>query len=287
MDNRSRGEKIFNVFNIILLTLLAIVCLYPFWYVFVASLSDYGQFKLTTFMWRPVGFTWAAYARVLNEEMIWTGFLNTIIMMLLRVGGAMLFTICSAYVVSRRKAMLVPVFMMMIIIPMNFNPGIIPVFQNVVSLGINNTMWALVLPQMINAFNTIILRNAFEAVPVDLEEAASIDGATQIKILFMVMLPLVIPTLMVVLLYYAVEVWNMWFDAMLYIKDKGLYPLQLVLKQILIEADEAATGGSDATVMSETVQYAVMVVATIPILLVYPFLQKYFVKGMTVGAVKG
>lgn len=287
MDNRSKGEKIFNVFNIFLLTCLAIVCLYPFWYVFVASLSDYGQFKLTTFMWRPVGLNFAAYARVLKEDMIWTGFLNTIIMMVLRVGGAMLFTICSAYVVSRKKAMLVPIFMMIIIIPMNFNPGIIPLFQNVVSLGLNNTMWALVLPQMINAFNTIVLRNAFEAVPVDLEEAAQIDGASQIKILFKVMLPLVVPTLMVVLLYYAVEVWNMWFDAMLYIKDKGLYPLQLVLKQILIEADESATGGSDATVMSETVQYAVMIVATVPILLVYPFLQKYFVKGMTVGAVKG
>lgn len=287
MDNRTRGQKIFNVFNIILLTLLAFVCLYPFWYVLVASLSDYGQFKLTTFMWRPTGLNFAAYVRVLNEDMIWTGFINTIILMILRVGGAMLFTICSAYVVSRKKAMLTPILMMIIIIPMFFNPGIIPNFQNVVSLGLNNTMWAMVLPQMINAFNTIILRNAYEAIPVDLEEAASIDGASQVKTLFMVMLPLVIPNLMVVLLYYAVEVWNMWFDAMLYIKDKGLFPLQLVLKQILVEAEEAATGGSDSTVMSETVQYAVMVVATVPILVLYPFLQKYFVAGMTVGAVKG
>lgn len=287
MDNRSRGEKIFNVFNIILLTMLAIVTLYPFWYILVASFSDYGQFKMTTFLWRPVGFTTAAYARVMRDEMIWTGFLNSIILMLLRVGGAMLFTICSAYVVSRKRAMLTPIFMMIIIIPMFFNPGIIPNFQNVVSLGLNNTFMAMVLPQMINAFNTIILRNAYEAIPIDLEEAASIDGASQIKTLFMVMLPLVIPSLMVVLLYYAVEVWNMWFDAMLYIKDKGLFPLQLVLKQILVDAEQAATGGSDATVMSETVQYAVMIVSTVPILVLYPFLQKYFVTGMTVGAVKG
>ncbi len=287
MDNRSRAEKVFNVFNIFMLVCLAIVTLYPFWYILVASFSDYGQFKLQTFMWRPVGFNWNAYTRVMNEDLIWSGFGVTIIMMLLRVGGAMLFTIISAYVVSRKRALLTPIFMIMIIIPMNFNPGIIPNFQNVVSLGLNNKIWALVLPQMLNAFNTIILRNAFEAVPIDLEEAASIDGATQMKILFMVMLPLVIPSLMVVLLYYAVEVWNMWFDAMLYIKDKGLYPLQLVLKQILIEADMAAQSGTDTQVMAETVQYAVMITATVPILLVYPFIQKYFVAGMTIGAVKG
>lgn len=287
MDNRSKAEKVFNVFNIFLLICLAIVTLYPFWYVFVASLSDYGQFKMTTFMWRPVGFNLDAYARVMKEDQIWNGFLVTIIMMLLRVGGAMLLTTISAYVVSRKRAMLTPIFMIMIIIPMNFNPGLIPNFQNVVSLGLNNTIWALVLPTMLNAFNTIILRNAFEAVPIDLEEAASIDGATQTKILFMVMLPLVIPSLMVVLLYYSVEVWNMWFEAMLYIKDKGLYPLQLVLKQILIEADLNTQAGTDATVMSETVQYAVMIVATVPILCVYPFIQKYFVTGMTIGAVKG
>ncbi len=287
MDNRTRGQKIFNVFNIILLCGLAIVTLYPFYYVVVASLSEYTQFKSTSVLLYPMGLNFAAYTRVLNEDLIWSGFLNTVILMILRVGGAMLFTICSAYVISRKKAMLTPVLMMVIIIPMFFNPGIIPNFQNVVSLGLNNTMWAMVLPQMINAFNTIILRNAYEAIPIDLEEAASIDGASQVKTLFMVMLPLVIPNLMVVLLYYAVEVWNMWFDAMLYVKDKGLFPLQLVLKQILVEAEEAATGGSDTTVMSETVQYAVMVVATVPILILYPFLQKYFVAGMTVGAVKG
>ena len=287
MDNRSKAEKVFNVFNIFLLVCLAIVTLYPFWYIFVASLSDYGQFKMATFMWRPVGFNLDAYARVMKEDQIWNGFGVTLTMMALRVGGAMLFTIISAYVVSRKRALLTPIFMLMIIIPMNFNPGLIPNFQNVVSLGLNNTIWALVIPQMINAFNTIILRNAFEAVPIDLEEAASMDGATQIKILFMVMLPLVIPSLMVVLLYYSVEVWNMWFDAMLYIKNKSLYPLQLVLKQILIEADMAAQAGNDTQVMAETVQYAVMIVATVPILLVYPFIQKYFVTGMTIGAVKG
>lgn len=287
MNKRSKGEKIFSVFNVFLLLVLALVTLYPFYYVVVASLSDYTAFKQTSFMWRPVGLTISAYARVMNESAIWRGFLNTIILMVCRVGGAMLFTILSAYVVSRRRALLTPVLMMIIIIPMMFNPGIIPNFQNVVSLGLNNTMLALILPQMINAFNTIILRNAFEAVPIDLEEAAQIDGAGQLKILFMVMLPLVIPNLMVVLLYYAVEVWNMWFDAMLYIKNKSLYPLQLVLKEILTESEQAGESGSDAQTMAETVQYAVMVVATVPILVLYPYLQKYFVSGMTVGAVKG
>ena len=149
------------------------------------------------------------------------------------------------------------------------------------------------LPSVINTFNMIIMRNAFEAVPQDIEEAASIDGAGRVQCLFAVMLPLVVPTLMVILLYYAVEVWNTWFDAMLYIRKKSLYPLQLVLREILINnnttgmSGAAQSGGGDAETMAETVQYAVMMVATVPILVVYPFLQKYFVSGVMVGAVKG
>ena len=214
-------------------------------------------------------------------------------LILTRVTLAMLLTIVGAYVLSRKRTVWSPLFMFVIVVTMFFSGGMIPTYLNVRMLGLDNTFGALVLPSVINTFNMIIMRNAFETVPQDIEEAASIDGAGRVQCLFAVMLPLVVPTLMVILLYYAVEVWNTWFDAMLYIRKKSLYPLQLVLREILINNNTTGmsgavqSGSGDAETMAETVQYAVMMVATVPILVVYPFLQKYFVSGVMVGAVKG
>lgn len=271
--------------------LLAFVTMYPFYYVAVASFSNASDFMMFRgFLYKPLGFNTAAYKYVLHNPRILRGFVNTIILIITRVTLAMLLTIIGAYVLSRKKAMLAPIMMFIIVVTMFFNGGMIPTYLNVRSLGLDNKFGALVLPSLINTFNMIIMRNAFEAVPPDIEEAASIDGAGRVQSLFAVMLPLVIPTVMVIFLYYAVEVWNTWFDAMLYIRKKSLYPLQLVLREILINNNSTGMGGSsggDSETMAETIQYAVMMVATVPILVVYPFLQKYFVNGVMVGAVKG
>ena len=290
----TKGQKVFNVFNVIFMLVLAFITVYPFYYVAVASFSNASDFMMFRgFLYKPLGFTTGAYEYVFRDDRILRGFVNTMALILTRVTLAMLLTIVGAYVLSRKRTVWAPVFMFVIVVTMFFSGGMIPTYLNVRMLGLDNTFGALVLPSVINTFNMIIMRNAFEAVPQDIEEAASIDGAGRVQCLFAVMLPLVVPTLMVILLYFAVEVWNTWFDAMLYIRKKSLYPLQLVLREILINnnttgmSGAAQSGGGDAETMAETVQYAVMMVATVPILVVYPFLQKYFVSGVMVGAVKG
>lgn len=288
---KTKGEKAFNVFNVIFMLIVAFLTLYPFYYVLIASLSKSADFMMYQgFLYKPLGFDIEAYRIVFRDDRIIRGFVNTVIILVTRVSLAMLLTIIGAYVLSKKDAFWVPKLMFLIIVTMFFSGGMIPTYLNVRSLGLDNKMLALILPSVINTFNMIIMRNAFEAVPREIDEAAAIDGAGCVKSLFIIMLPLVIPTVMVIFLYYAVEVWNAWFDAMLYIRKKTLYPLQLILREILINNNTDNMNNSanaDAETMAETVQYAVMMVATVPILVVYPFLQKYFVNGIMVGAVKG
>ena len=289
---KTQGEKIFNVFNVILMLVVAFLTLYPFYYVLAASLSKSAEFMAHQgFLYKPLGFTLGAYKVVLKNDRIVTGFLNTGFLLVVKTSISMLLTIIGAYTMCKRDALLVPKLMFLIVVTMFFSGGMIPTYLNVRSLGMDNKIWALIIPTAINTFNLIIMRNAFDAIPRELDEAAAIDGAGCVKTLFIVMLPLVVPSVMVILLYYAVDVWNSWFDAMLYIRKKNLYPLQLVLREILINNNTTSMGGAainaDSETMAESVQYAVMMVATVPILLVYPFLQKYFVNGIMVGAVKG
>ena len=291
---KTNGEKIFNVFNVLLMLVLALMTLYPFYYVAMASFSKSAEFMMHEgFLWKPLGFTLDAYKVVMKNDKIFTGFANTLFLIVVKGSMSMLLTIIGAYVLSRKDAMLVPAAMFLIVVTMFFSGGLIPTYLNVRSFGLDNKIWALVFPTVITPFNMIILRNAFSAVPGEIGEAASIDGAGSVGTLFMIMLPLVVPSLMVILLYYAVDIWNSWFDAMLYLRKKALYPLQLVLREILINNNTSSMGGNmasaggDNETMAESVQYAVMMVATVPILLVYPFLQRYFVNGIMVGAVKG
>ncbi len=291
---KTKGEKVFNVFNVLLMLIIALVTLYPFYYVAVASFSRSAEFMMHEgFLFKPLGFTLDAYKVVMRNNKILTGFINTLFLLVVKGSLSMLLTIIGAYVLSKKDAMLVPAAMFLIIVTMFFSGGMIPTYLNVRSFGLDNKIWTLVFPTAINTFNLIIMRNAFEAVPKDIDEAASIDGAGCIRTLFMIMIPLVVPTIMVILLYYAVDIWNSWFDAMLYLRKKSLYPLQLVLREILINNNTngmqggMASAGGDNETMAESVQYAVMMVATVPILLVYPFLQKYFVNGIMLGAVKG
>jgi putative aldouronate transport system permease protein len=183
--------------------------------------------------------------------------------------------------------------MIMIIITMYFNGGLIPNYFNIKELGLYNSIWSLILPGAISTFNLIILRTAFLAVPDSLEESAKLEGANHFVILFRIILPLTMPTVAVLILYYAVGHWNSWFNAMIYLKTRTKFPLQLILREILIQNDSTSmTAGmsgdtGDKLAIAETIRYATIIVATLPILCVYPFLQKYFTKGVMVGAVKG
>lgn len=283
-------EKLFSLINALFMLLVLFVTLYPFWYVVMASFSDNAAVLTNQglLLW-PKGFNLDSYARVLKNNMIYIGYGNTIFILVIGTLLNLVMTALGAFVLSRKKLALKKLLMIIIVITMYFDGGIIPTYLLVKNMGLIDSRWALILPGLVSTYNMVILRTAFEAVPESLEESARIDGASAYTILLKVMLPLAKPTLAVLVLYYGVGYWNSWFGAMIYLKSRTLFPLQLVLREILISGTNAdmAAGSEDAAQIAETLKYAVIVVSTLPILCIYPFLQKFFEKGVMVGAVKG
>ncbi|MEC0201341.1 carbohydrate ABC transporter permease [Paenibacillus lautus] len=290
--NRSVGEKLFDIINYVLLTVVTLCTLYPLIYVLFASLSDPTRYmQHSGILWKPLDMTFNAYRLVFDNPMIIQGYLNTFLIV---SGGLVLnitLTAFGAYALSRKGLRYRKQLMLFIVFTMFFSGGLIPLYFTVKGLELTNTLWSLIIPQAISAFNLIIMRTAFEAVPDSLEESAKIDGANEFVILFRIMMPLCMPVIAVMLLYYGVSHWNSWFQAMIYLQDRSLYPLQLVLRELLLlnDASSMASGasGGEVAVIGETLKHATIIVATVPILLVYPFLQKYFVKGALIGAIKG
>lgn len=289
----SPSRKAFNVFNIIFMLCMIVITLYPLLYVVFASLSDSNELmKHSGLLLKPVGFSWAAYKAVFKNPNILQGYKNTIIVLISSVTVSMFLTCLAAYVLSRKNVLFNGVITFIIMFTMFFSGGMIPTYLLVNNLGLTNTYWALILPTAISTYNMIIMRTGFAAIPESLEESAKIDGANHFTILFKIVIPLAKPTMAVIVLYYAVACWNSWFNAMIYLqKRRDLQPLQLILRGILIENDTSnmqdGNVGQDTESIAESIKYAVIVVATLPILAIYPFLQKYFIKGIMIGAVKG
>ena len=289
----SPSRKAFNVFNIIFMLFMIVITLYPLLYVVFASFSDSNELmKHSGLLLKPVGFSWAAYKAVFQNPNILQGYKNTIIVLISSVAVSMFLTCLAAYVLSRKNVLFNGAITFIIMFTMFFNGGMIPTYLLVNNLGLTNTYWALILPTAISTYNMIIMRTGFAAIPESLEESAKIDGANHFTILFKIVIPLAKPTMAVIVLYYAVACWNSWFNAMIYLqKRRDLQPLQLILRGILIENDTSSMQdgnvGQDTESVAETIKYAVIVVATLPILAIYPFLQKYFIKGIMIGAVKG
>ncbi|MDF2670556.1 MAG: sugar transporter permease [Paenibacillus sp.] len=290
-NRRAASEIAFDITNGFFLTLLTLITLYPMLHVLFASLSDPAQLiKHTGLLLSPKGFSLDAYTAVLSNRMIILGYLNTLIYVSAATALNIVMTAFAAYGLSRKQVLWKNSIMMMIVITMFFGGGLIPTYLLVQSLGMIDTRWALIIPGAVSAWNIIIMRTAFQGVPESLEESARMDGANDFTILFRVVVPLSLPVIAVMILFYAVGHWNSWFAAMVYLRDRGLYPLQLVLREILIQnnADSMMTRSSDSDKMAvrDTIKYATIMVATLPILLLYPFLQKYFVKGVLIGALK-
>ncbi len=289
----SPSRKAFNVFNIIFMLCMIVITLYPLLYVVFASMSDSNELmKHSGLLLKPVGFSWAAYKAVFLNPNILQGYKNTIIVLISSVAVSMFLTCLAAYVLSRKNVLFNGVITFIIMFTMFFSGGMIPTYLLVNNLGLTNTYWALILPTAISTYNMIIMRTGFAAIPESLEESAKIDGANHFTILFKIVIPLAKPTMAVIVLYYAVACWNSWFNAMIYLqKRRDLQPLQLILRGILIENDTSnmqdGNVGQDTESIAESIKYAVIVVATLPILAIYPFLQKYFIKGIMIGAVKG
>ena len=287
---KSKGAAIFDTVNVTLMIVISLCMLYPMLYVIFASFSDPTAYtKHSGLLLSPAGFSLESYKLAFENPMLFKGYLNTIIIILVSVTLSMILTSLCAYVLSRKDFKLRKFCTVAIVITMFFSGGMIPFYFTVKDLGLENSMWSLILPTAINTFNMIILRTSFESIPSALVESASIDGAGHWTILFRIILPLSKATLAVLVLYYAVANWNSWFNAMLFINDREKYPLQLVLREILITSDTSSmtAGESDREFIGETIKYAIIVISTVPILCIYPFLQKYFAKGVMVGSVKG
>ena len=292
MIKESIGERIFNFINIFFMILLMIVTIYPLLYVVFASLSNPMQLMAHQgLLLKPLGFTLGSFYKVFQNPNIISGYKNTLFVVFVGVAVNIFMTSIGAYFLSRKKALWVRPITILIVITMFINGGLIPFFLTVKALHLDKTLWALIIPTAINTYNMIIMRTAFSAIPDEMEESAIIDGAGHFTILFRIMIPLAMPTIAVMILYYGVHHWNAWFHAMIFLRSREMFPLQLILREILIQNDttymtvNSATG--EEAMISETVKYAVIVVATLPILALYPFLQRYFVKGVMIGSLKG
>ncbi|GHV26417.1 sugar ABC transporter permease [Clostridia bacterium] len=290
---RTLGEKVFDSFNGVILFLLVIVTLYPFLYVVFASLSASSNFMAHDgILLAPAGFSTKAYEAVLRNKSIYIGYQNTLIYVVMGVAINIFLTSTGAYVLSRKYLRLARPIMLMIIFTMYFSGGLIPTYLLMKNMHLDNTRLSVILPGAISTWNLLIMKTNLAAIPDSLEESARIDGAGEWTILLKIILPLSMPIIMVMCLYYGVGHWNSWFNAMIYLRDVNLHPLQLFLRKILIQNDlKEMTGGAansnEASDIAVTIKYATIMVATIPIIVVYPFIQKYFVKGTLVGAVKG
>lgn len=280
------GERMFSVFNYLLLAAIAIVCLYPMLYVAFASFSNSNLLtQHTGILLKPEGFSLEAYKTVFSDPMIIKGYLNTLFVLCVSLILQITLTSLGAYVLSRKDLMFHKPLMMFVTITMFFSGGMIPTYLNMQDLHLTKTLWGLIIPFMVNAYNLIIMRTSFEAIPESLIEAARIDGASHLKVLFKIVLPLSKATIAVMILYYGVSTWNGWFWASTILRDREMYPLQVVLREILLQNSTMNMSG-DVESVAATVKYATIMVATLPILCVYPFLQKYFASGAMVGAVK-
>lgn len=285
----SIGEKIFNVFNILFMALMIIITLYPFWYCVTCSLSKNIVGNAGSLMLLPKGFSFAAYTKVLTMPTIRTGYLVTIFVVVVGTLLSVAMTSIASFLLTRRNFAIRGFLTWMMLFTMYFGGGMIPtyiVFTQI--LHLDNSLLVLIVPGCISVYNMIVMRTNFAAIPASLEESVKVDGGNDIHVLWNIVLPLSKAILAVMVLFYGVAYWNAWFNAMLYINDTKKVPLQLALRAILLQdKTDADAGAVDNIGLAENIKYATILVATIPILIVYPFVQKYFVKGIMIGAVKG
>jgi len=289
---RTLAGTIFDVANFIILLLLMTICIYPVYYVVVASVSNpiavFGGNKIL--LW-PREFSLETYRIVFEYPAIWFSYRNTLLYTFLGTLISLCLSVCGAYGLSRPYLPGRVLITFFVIFTMYFQGGMIPSFLVVRGLGLYDTVWAMMLPGAVSTFNLIIMYTYFKTIPESLEDAAKIDGASEYRILFQIFVPLCTPVLAVIALYYAVAKWNAFFQALIYLRSRTLFPLQIILREILIQNSQTMLSGSGSydgyEAYAQNVKYASIVVASLPILMMYPFLQKYFVKGVMIGAIKG
>lgn len=296
IEKRSLSRTIFNIFNYGFMIAFGLVCLLPIWHVLMASLSDPRLLMASSgALLKPLGkINLKGYAMVLQNRDILNGYVNTFIYVFAGATVGTILTAIAGYLVSRTGYKLAKPLALFIMFTMMFNGGLIPTYMVIRNLGFLNTRWAIIVPGLMNAYYIIMMKSAFEQLPESYEESAKLDGASPVTILFRILLPLVKPSLVVIIMFTVIMQWNSWYSASIYLpRARGLWPLQLFMRELLIENDTSKiiTSSDEANALvnmtGNLVKYCVTIVGTAPILLAYPFAQKYFVTGITMGGVKG
>ena len=291
--HQSRTDRVFDIINYLLLTLALLVVAYPLYFIVIASISDPAVVYAGDVIWRPIRPTLEGYQRILSYSSLYSGYRNTIVYTAVGTVINVVLTLLAAYALSRKDLVGRSVFMRLIMFTMIFSGGLIPNYLLVRSLGLYNSMWALILPGAISTWNLIVARTFFQqSIPDDLLEAAELDGCGDVRFFGNIVLPLSHSIIAVMVLYYAVAHWNSYFNALIYMSSQDKYPLQLVLRNILIVNtvddmmyDVAVVAEQQR--MADLIKYGMIILSALPLLVLYPFLQKYFVQGVMIGAIKG
>ncbi|MEK3912827.1 carbohydrate ABC transporter permease [Paenibacillus sp. FSL H7-0331] len=290
----SFGGRIFNIVNAVALVVIGIITVFPLYYVFIISFTDpYEYLQKSGFVLFPQSWSLGSYRYLLDTDTFKNATLVSTFLATVGTGLSLIFTSAMAFGISRKRLRGRRILMLMILLTILFNPGIIPNYIVVRDLGMINSVWSLIIPVLISGWNAILMKSFFDSIPVELEDAAMIDGCNDIGTFFRIVLPLSAPALAAFGLFYSVGYWNTFFNAILFINDYTKVPLQVVLRTMLIDSETSTGGASAAEMVSEnqlpkqTIKMAAVVIATVPILAVYPFLQKHFAKGVMLGSVKG
>ena len=289
IEDKGIAVRLFNFVNVTLLILLTLVTLYPFWYVVVASFSHPVQLFAASsgLLLFPVGFSFAPYELVFGFPRLWRSYQMTLFYVVTGGSLSVFLTLLGGYVLSRRYLPGRVFFLMMIMFTMFFGGGLIPTFIVVNALGITDTIFAMILPGAISTYNLIVMKTFLQGIPDEMEESARMDGANDWTILWRVIAPLATPVIAVITLFVSVGIWNSYIAPTIYLRNRALFPLQVILREILLQNSALEmVDSADQEAISETIKYATIIVATIPVLCIYPFLQKYFAKGVMLGSIK-
>ena len=290
VDARNKGDKAVDVLIVIIMIVIGIIMLYPMLYEVMVSFSDPAQLvrHRGLLIW-PLGFDTTAYKLVLSNNQILSGYKNTLFLLVAGLAVNISMTCLGAYCLTRVHVYWHRLMTMFVLITMYFSGGLIPSYLTVRAVGLYNSLWSCIIPGAISTYNMIILRSYFSSIPESLVESVFIDGGGHMTVLFKIFIPLSLPAMAVMVLYYGVGHWNSWFNANLYLQEKAKWPLQLVLRNVLIEGSNLDLGGTvvaDYEMLAKSMKAAMVIVTTLPILAIYPFLQKYFVGGMMIGSLK-
>ena len=291
----SKVDKIYKIASLSVLSIIMLMIIYPLWFIIVASFANPLELYDNPFMIWPKEFNFSSYELVFKNKDFLIGFKNSVMYTLVGTTINVVMNICAAYPLSKREFKGKKTLMIMFTITMFFSGGLIPTYLVIDALGLVDSFWVMIIPSAVGMFNIIVMRTYFQSrIPAEMEEAAKVDGCTNFRLLLQIVLPLSAPIIAVIALYYGVGRWNEYFTAMIYLTDRELFPLQLVLREILLQnqggemfdivADE---GFSDRMIERMGLKYAVIVISTVPIFIIYPLVQRFFSKGVMVGAIKG